>query len=298
MLKQKKLFLALVAWAFLPSYCFSDVPLIPGVSNNAAAHGLSWSMGTVVPQNSGITVTGILYEYTVNKESEDDLTVTIRNQDTQYGIDPEITNRYIFSHTDDWSGKDEETIRKILNGMRLSGLRFGDGEIATEGDGFVTDPEVRYLYNFDPCFDPLYDPTCPGYDEASLQWALQYIGNFDDTVEDPYYTKEVQDVLDQEAEPVETIDNEEEPEEETDKKMNELASDAGLSEYSKINNDLFTSLTRINIIESYYGIDIPGLDYKDNAFYETSEMSDNATAMRSLAQDNVHREMVRSQYED
>lgn len=287
-----------MAWAFLPSYCFSDVPLIPGVSNNAAAHGLSWSMGTVVPQNSGITITGMLYEYTVNKDKADDLTVTIRNQDTQYGIDPEVVDRYIFSYTDDWSGKDPETIRKILNGMRLPGLRLGNGEIVSDGVGTVTDPEIRYLYNFDPCSDPLHDPSCPGYDDAKLKWALQYVQTSSDTISDPYYSNEVQDVLDQEAEPVENIDIEEEPEEESDKKMNELASDAGLSEYSKINNDLFNSLTRINIIDSYYGIDIPGLEYKDNQFYDTSEMSDNATAMRSLAQDNVHREMVRSQYEE
>ena len=288
----------LVACLFLPSSSFSDIPVIPGVSNNAAANGLGWSMGTVVPQNSGITITGMLYQYTVNKEKADDLTVTIRNEDTQYGIDPEIVNPYVFSYTDDWSGRDPETIRKIVNGMRISGLRFGDGEIVTDGTGTVSDPEVRYLYNFDPCYDPLYDPTCPGYDEAVLAWALQYVKWEDIDINDPYYLKEVQDVLNQEAEAVETINNDEEPEEETDKKMNELASDSGFAEYSAINNNIYSNLTRINIIESYYGIDIPGNEYQDNAFYEASEMSDNATAMRSLAQDNVHKQMVRSQYED
>lgn len=255
-------------------------------------------MGTVIPQNSGITITGLLYQYTVDKEKEDDFTVTIRNEDTRFGIDPEILEKYIFSYTDDWSGRDPATIRKILNGMRISGLRFGDGEIVTEGKGSVSDPEVRYLYNFDPCYDPLYDPTCPGYDEAARAWALNYTMWEEIDINDPYYLKEVQDVLNQEAEPIETINSDEEPEEETDRKMNELASDAGFAEYSAINNNIYSNLTRINIIESYYGIDIPGNEYQDNAFYEESEMSDNATAMRSLAQDNVHRQMVRSQYED
>lgn len=283
---------------FLPSSSFSDIPVIPGVSNNAAAYSLDWSMGTVVPQNSGITITGILYQYTVNKEKADDLTVTIRNEDTRYGIDPEIVDPYIFSYTDDWSGRDPETIRKILNGMRIPGLRLGDGEIITEGIGTVSDPEVRYLYNFDPCYDPLYDPSCPGHDEAARAWALNYTQWEEINVKNPYYNDEVQEVLNQEAEPIETINNDEEPEEETDNKMNELASEAGFKEYVTINSNIYNNLTRINIIESYYGIDIPGNEYQDNAFYEASEMSDNATAMRSLAQDNVHKQMVRSQYED
>ena len=167
---------------FLPSYCYSDIQIIPGVSNNAATNGLSWSMGNTIPQNGGITVTGILYQYTVNKEKEDDFTVTIRNEDTLYGLDPEIQERYILSHTDDWSNKYPETIRKIINDRRIPGLRLGQGEVHTEGDGSITDTDVRYLYNFDPCYDPLFDPSCPGHKEASLQYIIDngFINNTDD----------------------------------------------------------------------------------------------------------------------
>lgn len=259
-------------------------------------NGINWNMGEVVPQNSGITITGMLYQYTVDKQKEADLTVTIRNEDKMYGIDMDVTNPYIFSYTDDWSNKHPETIRKILNGMRLSGLRFGNGEIVTEGEGSVSDPDIRYMYNFDPCYDPLYHPSCPGFDEASLEWALQYVNTEEIKIDDPYFSDAVQDVLDNEVEQTEQINNDEEPEEETDKKMNELSSDAGLNEYANINDQLFTTLTKTNVIKSYYGIEIPGLEYQDNQFYETNDMSDNATAMRSLAQDNVHKEMVRSQY--
>jgi len=254
-------------------------------------------MGNVVPQNSGVTITGLLYQYKVNKQTPDDLTVTIRNQDTQYGIDPLVEDRYILSHTDDWSGRDPETIRRIINGMRLNGLRFGNGEIVTEGEGSVSEADIRYMFNTNPCWDPLYDPTCPGYDEASMKFALQFAQSEIENVNDPFNLTEVQDVLNQEASNQEDIDIvDQDLDEETDEKMNEMSEDAGLKEYTSIQQKMYDSLVNVHTIDSYYIFEIPGGEYIDNEFYDVSEMSDNATAMKSLATDNVHRDMVRSQY--
>ena len=60
---------------------------------------------------------------------------------------------------------------------------------------------------------------------------------------------------------------------------------------------LYETLTRVQIIEPYYNYDIPGREYEDNEFYQTNEMADNRSALRSFATDKIHREMVRSQYD-
>ena len=40
---------------------------------------------------------------------------------------------------------------------------FGDGRLKQEGTGSIEGADVRYIYRFDPCFDPQSDPSCPGY---------------------------------------------------------------------------------------------------------------------------------------
>ena len=78
--------------------------------------------------------------------------------------------------------------------------------------------------------------------------------------------------------------------------MNELSRDGGLEEYNNIQEKLYETLTRVQIIEPYYNYDIPGREYEDNEFYQTNGMADNRSALKSFATDKIHREMVRSQY--
>ena len=68
---KKKLFLVLVA--FLPSYSYSDsIAIYPGQTGNAAANGNTWDMNNVFPTGiPGLDVNTIIYDYSVNKETED-----------------------------------------------------------------------------------------------------------------------------------------------------------------------------------------------------------------------------------
>ena len=179
--------------AFCSSSYSSDI--ISGTTNNAAANGLNWSMTSILPSETGLVVNGMIYRYTANKVVEDDMQVHIRNEDT-------LSNDYIFSNTDDWSNGPGGTITKVVPIDRISGTRFGDGEIAIDGKGSVTDPTVIYSYQFDPCAVVLSDPSCPGYAEAlAALLAEQALLNPTETeIENPYDNEEVQNILDNEIE--------------------------------------------------------------------------------------------------
>ena len=273
--------------AFCSSSYSSDI--VSGTTNNAAANGLNWNMSSILPSETGLIINGMIYRYTAEKIIEDDMKVHIRNEDT-------LSNGYIFSNTDDWSGGPGGTINKVLPIDRISGTRFGDGEIAIEGKGEVKNPTVIYSYQFDPCAVVLSDPSCPGYAEAlAALLAEQALLNKQVEPDNPYDNEEVQEVLNSETEIKDETDKSAEEENEEEDRLNtnneileQYAGQAGLLDAYSIQEQA---------LNDYYVADIPGGIYNETVEFEPNQLSDNRRALRNFASDTLHRRIVRSQYE-
>lgn len=280
------------------SYCYSEVSY--GVTNNAASNGLSWDMGTVLPDTSlpgmSLEINGLTYSYTMNKNLEDDAKVHIRNENA-------IGSGYIFEETDDWSGKNGTNIQKYFRLPYINSSYWGKGEMALEGKGEITNPYVVYNYRltveeskFNCTTSPLLDPSCPGYQDA----LLKYLANLETEpdINDPFYDEWVQSQLDNKTEIEEAEENK--PKEEKEEK--DLEKDLGSNTIDSIidasqQEAVMAALSAIPKIESYYEVIILGGEYQETLKLEDKEIPDNRRALRNLASDSNHRTMVRSQYD-
>lgn len=158
----KKL-LPLVVSVFWVPYCYSDsISPYYGYTGNAAADGMTWDMNTVLPEPPGLDINTVIYRYTPIKDPNDPFTVTVQNEDA-------VRGGYIFRNTDDWSGLPGGVeLRKVIGVGSVPRQYWGTGSIETTGFGTVADPNVVYTYKVTPCYDPQFDPNCPGYEEQSI----------------------------------------------------------------------------------------------------------------------------------
>lgn len=276
------------------SYSFSDVLEQPGVTNNAIQNGnLTWDMLDVLPLPGGIMVNGVIYRYNVEKNPDSSFKVTIQNENAD-------GSGYIFREVDDWSGVPGNTISKSLPLDNVPIEYFGMGSLSTEGEGEVNDPFVGYSYKLDPCFIPLTDPSCPGYLDALYDW-LKENGLLSDDMgpNDPFYDELVQATLNRETE-LEDKDekNKEENKEESEEidKLNDGASIEALGDPS-VQESIMQSLSTIPNFENYYDVKIQGGIYEETIILQDTRLPDNRRALSNLAQDSVHRSMVRFQYD-
>ena len=114
-------------------------------------------MTNVLPQNTGLSVHGVIYTYTVSKKPEDSFTVSVQNQNA-------LGSGFIFRSTDDWTGLPGNTIAKSVPVNNIPFKSWGNGEIATTGFGTVKNPVVIYNYKIDTCAaTPVTDQKCPNY---------------------------------------------------------------------------------------------------------------------------------------
>ena len=275
------------------SYSYSDT--IYGSTNNAAAGGLNWDMGNVLPPEAGLSVNGVIYSYTVQKDPVDPLKVHVQNENA-------LGEGNIFQETDDWSGLPGSTINKLVGIDNIPGEAFGDGSIETEGVGSVTDANVVYTYKIDTCTIPLSDPSCPGYEDSLYDW-LKANGLLDrePSPDDPFYDQWVQASLNRDVpEEEETASSDEnEEEEEEDPGIRALSGDVNMEKLTNnVNQDaLLAQMAMIPNFESYYDIDLQGGVYNETVVLQDSTLPDNGRAMRSLASDSKHRDIVRLQYD-
>lgn len=271
----------------LPSY--SDT--IYGQTSNAAQSGLAWGMQNLLPQQAGLVVTGVIYQYTTVKETEDFMIVHVQNEDAQ-------GPGYIFRETDDWTGQPGNTINKLVPVGNIPLEFWGSGSIEVEGSGIVTDPTVVYNYKYDPCYDPQSDPSCPGFQAETLVQVidpLQY-------VKDPLDDEIVQEKLEQTVE-----ENDEQEEDEDREQVLENAKEkleaflggqirvlvAGPAE--KLHQDLL----KLNYVPPNYFDSLEGGSYEDAILYVDKQLPSNKEGRRiGFAQDLLHEKMVTSQYDN
>ena len=252
-------------------------------------------MNNLLPAQNNLTIEGVFHKYTITKEPTTDSTVSITNE--KVGGDG-----YIYEYVDDWNNLPSGTKIKYDPMASTLGTLFGDGEIKVTGDGSLSDVIILYHYKYDPCDTPLNDPSCPNYKDAVYQYLLDNDLLSGSNVDDPYYNEWVQIQLEEQAELEELEVEEAEAEEEIEElTVEEMLSVRGVTE--KIADPvqqlaMLQQLISVGKLELYFNLDIDGGVYEDVLKIDGGEIKDNVRAYRSLAQDSVHRSMVRSQYDD
>lgn len=283
-------------------YCFLASPLASevttGQTGNAAATSLQWTMESILPPQAGLSINGLIYQYTITKDPTTDSWVTVQNLKADGTC-------CALSYTDDWSQLPGSTLNKFLSFGDIPSLAMGDGSIAVTGDGILSDVNVGYNFKFDSCVVPLSDPNCPGFRDALYKWLLDngLLNNGID-INDPYYDQYVQELLNRRADTSEdeNIDTTEPKEEKEDKdsleaKLSVNDSNMKVAEAAKQNAMLEALRVTPTEFNAYLTASIQGGVYEDNVVLEDSTLPDNASVMRNLAQSTIHQTMVRSQYE-
>ena len=274
---------------FWPSYSLSEV-----IFGRGTTAELNWAMTNVIPQALGLKVNGIYHRYTIEKDPNSDATVRICNENPN-------GNGCSYLHIDNWNQQPGST--KIgYDPVSIAGELLGNGSITVNGDGTITESIIHYDYVYDTCSDPLTDPRCPNYESALLQYLLDN-GLLDDPdVKDPYLDEYVQMQLDRKAEQEEADSNKEEVAEEEEKEketLQEQLAVGGATEKianTAEQNAIMLALSQVPKLNPYYAQDIQGGEYKDTITLKDNKIVDNKKALRSLASDTKHREIVRSQY--
>lgn len=298
----KKL-LPLAASVFLAGYCYSDsIAPYSGVTPNAAAGGNTWNMNNVLPSGiPGLDINLIIYSYTPNKETADDMVVHIQNENAD-------GTGYIFRESDDWSGQPGGVeIRKAVPVVPSNRSLWGNGSIEVEGTGTVEEPFVFYNYRVDPCYDPQFDPNCPGYqtpeppeietvDVDSLYNSLD-----DENVQNAMTTTDTEYKASEDEKSEEELAKEEEEEEKDSEERLEKALAAAETSLmfaeAVAQSQMLQAMNMAINMTSYYSANIDGGTYKDSVVLVDKQLPENKKGLRNgFAQQLLHEKMIDMQY--
>lgn len=281
---------------FWASYSYSDsIQHYYGVTGNAAANGLNWSMDSTLPTPPGLDINTIIYKYTPRKDPDADMKVHVQNENA-------LGTGYIFRETDDWSGQPGDVeLRKVVPVIpNIPRAAWGDGSIEVEGDGIVEDAAVFYSYKVNPCFDPQFDPNCPGY--VTPMPDLPEIEIYDAT-EDEYVSlsSEEQVLIDENEQVVEEELDEDEEEEEKRKREYRLAmlADTNAAQLFAQNQRIqqMNEIMQSQVNNLYLSKLIQGGVYEDKLQLVDRNIKDNNQGLRNgLAQQLLHEQMIEMQY--
>jgi hypothetical protein len=282
-------------------YCFSALPLASeittGQTGNAAATALQWTMDSILPPQAGLSVNGLIYQYTITKDPTTDSWVTIQNENAN-------GDGVVLSHTDDWSGLPGNTLNKFLTFGDIPTLSMGDGSIFVTGDGTLSDVNVGYNFKFDSCVVPLSDPNCPGFRDALYKWLMENgLINTNVDINDPYYDQYVKELLNRQAntsedEPQDNKDEEEKEDKDSLEAKLSVKNDANMKIAEAAKQNAMLEALRVTPTEfnAYLTASIQGGVYEESVILQDATLPDNADVMRNLAKEDLHQTMVRSQY--
>lgn len=290
--------LLLLALAFWPSYSSSE-SLSPywGTTGNAIAdQSLSWSMGNILPDPPGLDIQNVIYSYTIQKESGEWVTVHVQNENAN-------GTGYIFRETDEWKPGTYTGmgINKVVPVGDLPRELWGPGSIEVEGNGSVYDANVTYTYKVTPCYDPQFDPNCPGYKVPVPDIVEVNLDELYDVFDDENVDLERNKTVEQDEMNLEENERKKKEEEEEAKRKYRLekalsTADAAslLAENARIQA---MNMTAIQKLQSYVVAAIPGGVYNDAVNLPDAELPDGQRGLRNgLAQQLLHKQMVEMQY--
>jgi len=293
MLKKLLLMGVLVFW---PSYCYSEsIQPYFGTTPNAAAGGNTWIMNNVLPTPPGLDINGVIYNYTIQKDVNDSAKVHVQNENVN-------GTGYIFRETDEWQAGSlgGTEIRKVVPVIpNLARELWGNGSIEIEGNATVEDPNVVYMYKVDPCYDPQFDPNCPGYKVQIPEIEIVDIDSIyssnSETIE--IATTETDYDIYEEDELLESDEEDEERE-----KMRLEAALAAVDNSEMFANaftqaQILISMNMAIQMNSYYAANIQGGVYNDSLTLVDKKIEDNKQGLRNgFAQQLLHEQMIQEQY--
>jgi len=293
--------LLLMAWALLlPSYSYSET-ITPyyGYTGNATATGLTWSMDGLLPNPSGVDITGVIYSYKIQKEINDSVDVHVQNQNA-------LGTGYIFRETDQWlpgslDGTQINRVVPVVPGIHRD--YWGQGSIEVEGSGSVTDANVLYMYKVTPCYDPQYDPNCPGYVMPKPVIVEVSLGDIYDATKDENIDLDRSVEIEQNDEAIEENKKDKEEAKEEQKRKYRLekamsATDASaLFAETQVIEQMTALVDMALISKGYYDTTINGGVYTETTILVDSKLPESKNGLRNgLAQQILHQQMIDSQY--
>ena len=281
---------------FWPSYCYSEsIQPYFGTTPNAAAGGNTWIMNNVLPTPPGLDINGVIYNYTIQKDVNDSAKVHVQNENVN-------GTGYIFRETDEWQAGSlgGTEIRKVVPVIpNLARELWGNGSIEVEGNATVEDPNVVYMYKVDPCYDPQFDPNCPGYKVQIPEIEIVDIDSIyssnNETIE--IATTETDYDIYEEDELLESDEEDEERE-----KMRLEAALAAVDNSEIFANafaqaQILISMNMAIQMNSYYAANIQGGVYNDSLTLVDKKIEDNKQGLRNgFAQQLLHEQMIQEQY--
>lgn len=263
-----------------------------GTTQNAASSSYNWVMQNILPQQAGLTVSNVIYRYNAIKEVQDDMIVYVQNEDA-------LGDGYVFREEDDWSGLPGTGIRKVIPVGAIPLQRWGDGSIEIQGEGSVENASVTYTYQYDPCFDPQSDPSCPDYQVPYNLEDIIPVIEFEDPLQDEFIRAEMEKKA--------KLEREKEQEEYERKKLKQkvkvdLEKMLGGLNMQMMNDSAILqeqALFAMNFIPTAYLDSLDGGEYNDVLEFERKEISDNRKARRAIfAQQLKHEKMLELQYDN
>jgi hypothetical protein len=277
--------------AFLLSCSYSYSEIKNDISKNAAADAMAWTMQNILPYSTGLTVDGVIYQYTTVKNQADPMGVTIQNANSN-------GSGYVFRNRDDWTGLRGNTITKVVPVDNIPGNLWGRGEINIDGIGEVKNTSVVYKYRYDTCIiNPLSSPACPGYAEAMARNMKVnepiIISDEIKNSSDSSFLCLPTDVICLENKAIDNNNNEK-----LKKKDDSRKSVITNLLLNQKDDAIASQLEVMSAIPELYKISIPGGAYKDVPSYPEKSLPDNRNGRRlGFAQERLHQTMVDSQYE-
>ncbi len=272
-------------------YSFSVHAYSFGYTPNVAISGLEWTMTpTYLGANGidGMDVSGVIYKYTPIKNKEDNYVVTLEND--------KVGGGYVFQDKQDWSQREGGIeVRRTIALPYTPLALFGDGRLKEEGTGSIEGADVRYIYRFDPCFDPQSDPSCPGYKKPEpppLPDIPDYDALQDESVAIAQAETDRKLLDDEQAEK----EKEEEEEEESLEFMLADVENALTIANEIAQSVILQQLNNVTNLTNYYVSVIPDNYYPDAIALQGGTIVDNRRALRSLSQDARMNEMIEEQY--
>ena len=273
-------------------FCSSSIQAYSfGYTPNVAISGLEWTMTpTYLGANGigGMDISGVTYKYTPIKVKEDNYIVTLEND--------KVGGGYVFQDVQDWSQREGGIeVRRTIALPYTPLAVFGAGRLKEEGTGSIEGADVRYIYRFDPCFDPQSDPNCPGYKKPKPP-PLPEIPDYDALQDESVAIAQAE--TDRELLEDEQVDKEEEEEEEEESLEFMLADvENAIAMANEISQSvILQQLNQVTNLTNYYVSTIPDNYYPDAVALQGGTIVDNRRALRSLSQDARMNEMIEEQY--
>jgi len=273
-------------------FCSSSIQAYSfGYTPNVAISGLEWTMTpTYLGANgiNGMDVSGVTYKYTPIKNKENNYVVTLEND--------KVGGGYVFQDVQDWSQREGGIeVRRTIALPYTPLAIFGDGRLKQEGTGSIEGADVRYIYRFDPCFDPQSDPNCPGYKKPKPP-PLPEIPDYDALQDESVAIAQAE--TDKKLLDNEQADKEEE-EEEDEESLEFMLADVenAIAMANEIAQSvILQQLNNVTNLTNYYVSTIPDNYYPDAVALQGGTIVDNRRALRSLSQDARMNEMIEEQY--